>query len=505
MLFLQFIAQSQSFEVTVDTTDIKIKEFMKPAVRASLTHAVEFNDRYYCFFRETHLYHFGHTKHFFILEKDGTIKHNLKVPKGIDDAVYFDLFVNNDSILTKAYMGDNETYYLDLESLEWIKIEELDDILYEDEKFYVTHISFGEWGNTTWFRDKKTGKEHELGFAGTIVNNIDDSYYITSLSKVLKIEDPLKMKPSRKYYYYDVVKNNDSPAMPGSFWEGSNSLEGTEILYEDTTYIPYWQAPQVRIVTSFTYDNNLFHLCVDSTSTYIAKIDNGNLKPIKKIGENYSIFNWFYSYRNKVQKNGSQLLKFRTEDANLFGFIKIHQNNINIRYLSHDIDTVKHIGTDNFAEFFSFIYLNFDYLHLDTIDFLEKEIGGTDMELFLEDSKQYLKVEDSIIANKTRYYYAKNDSLVKSIFLEWTETENYNESSASFFNRQNSNIESKLNDKINYLEQFLTSTIGTQPSKELRPNNIYFKRWEAKNGLIVSLEGSDFKRLKRIRMRIYKE
>ena len=320
---------NKKFEVSIDTINIHIKDKDNLDIKANLTHAIKFKNKYYCYFEEKRKDNYSReTKLFFIISEDGTIEHTINVPEEINNSVYFDLFLRNDSVFTKAYM-DKGTFFLDLNKLQWKKIKEVDDMIYEDDKFYITYLDFGEWGNTTWFKEKKTSKEYELASAGTIINKIDNNYFITSGVEILMIEDPLKMKPCDPEYYYNIVVKDKN-----YHYEGSNSLLGTKILYFDSTYSRWdFKEPKNYIATSFVYNNQLFHLCIDSNSTYIAKLNNGKLIPIQTIGKSYSIFNWHYSYRCKIQKDNSQLLKFESANKNEFGFIEINGNKINIRYL----------------------------------------------------------------------------------------------------------------------------------------------------------------------------
>jgi hypothetical protein len=142
------------------------------------------------------------------------------------------------------------------------------------------------------------------------------------------IPDPLKLKlcnPENSYY------------KKGTFHKGSSSLIGAKLIYNDTTIPPFFDLVNnyTTIITSFICKNQLLHLCVDSTSTYISSIENGKIKKIQIIGNNYRIFNEHNSYRKRIQKDNSQLLKFSADnnrDAN--GLIEICGNDINIRYLN---------------------------------------------------------------------------------------------------------------------------------------------------------------------------
>lgn len=516
LLLFNSCVQSQTFEVNIDTINVEIKNYLRPAIRASLTHAVKHEDKYYCFFRESGLYYFGvRQNHFFIISADGTIEQKPEIPTSIDMSMYFDLFVRNDSVILKTYY-DRDTYYLDLANYEWVSLPEADDVIYEDEKFYVTLLNFGEWGSTTWFKDKNTNKEFELASAGTIVNRVENTYFITSPVQVLKIEDPLKLAVAAKENSYNIIKKRER-------YYGSEYSKGTEIIYRDTTY-SMWdnKLPDVQIVTSFVFSNKLFHLCTDSVSTYIAKVNEGVLIPIQHLGKRYRVFNWNNSYRHKTQKDGSQLLKFDTEDLNNYGFIEIIQNKINITHLKHDVDTINHIGTDNFEPLFNFLFSELDSLPFSKVSSLEHKFGGVNLKLNrkgplhesyypnrrdydFDGSVRFLRTEDNFVTKTVQYYFTKGDSLVKTVFVEWTETEHYYQEDISRFHEDKTDKIRRFDEKLTEIKTLLTNKMGVLPKIENRPNNSQKYSWESKNGLKVDFYIADFAKNGGLRMIIYYE
>lgn len=308
--------------MTNDTLDLLIKNLIKPATKVELTHAVKFQEKYFCFLNEVKKVNtLPDLKVCFIISSDGKSLQKVEVPTEIQKTVYYDLFLRHDTVFVKTYL-DSKTYYFSTDKSKWIKTKEADDMIYEDERFYFTYLDFGEWGSTTWCKDKQTKIEYEVASSGTIINKIDNAYYITAALKVIKIENPLKLKQCDKNYYYEIVRQNHHS-------EGTNSLLGTEVLIEDTTY-SYWEQkePKLYITSSFLADNKLYHLCNDSTTTFIAELKNGSMVPIQIIGKKLSTFDWHYSNRNKLQKDNSQLLKFRTQNG--FGLIEVKGKDIRI-------------------------------------------------------------------------------------------------------------------------------------------------------------------------------
>lgn len=320
-------AQSNSskngqFIVTVDSLIIDLKPYVNPD-KVGLTHAIKFGDKYYCYFTDKKD---SYSKYFFAISNKGSIEKEIKLPRDLTDCFYLDLFVLHDTIFSKPYMND-KSYYLDLKTLSWVETPEPDDVIYEDERFYVTCLDFGEWGSTTWFKDKLSGKEYELASSADIINRIDSSYYISGGIRVLKIDNPLNLKQCDGDYYYNVIKKKE-------YSEGTNSLLGTEAIFDDTTFSQWdFKEPKLRIVTSFKVDKRLFYLCNDSIKTFIAKLENKKMIPIQSLKKKYSTFDWSHSYRCKIQNDDFQLLKFGNKTGSATGFIEIKENKINIRYL----------------------------------------------------------------------------------------------------------------------------------------------------------------------------
>ncbi|MFZ4400291.1 MAG: hypothetical protein ACOYO1_09670 [Bacteroidales bacterium] len=512
-LTFQLTLQAQTFEVNIDTLFLNIKKIARPATRVNLTHALKYNDKYYCFFKEDGLYSFKiDARYFLIISSNGTILNNIEVPQEIENTTYFDFFIRNDSLLAKTYM-DHESFYFDLNKFEWNKIKEIDDRVYEDSNFAITYLDFGEWGETTWFIDKQTQKEYILGSNGTTVNLLDGKYYLTNGVEIIEIEDPRNLKQCESDYYYQLVEKERKS------YEGSNSLVGSKIIYKDTTFSQWsFKAPLQTIITTFFSNNQLYQLYSDSISTYIGKIENERLIPIQKIGKKYSPSNWYYSYRGENPDKNRRFLKF-SEDNNTFGFIEIKNNKINIHYLKHNLDSLKYLGYDGFEKLLNLISVNSVNLSFEQVNYLEIKLGGIDMKTertgishngyypkvydsMKVKTKEFIKVEDKNISQKTEYLYITSEKSVKSIFLEWSTTELYNESNSfNPFNDEKPEIIEQFKRKQNELIKIITSQFGLEPKKKNRGKDYNELTWISKSGLEIILYGSDtFNGEKEIRM-----
>jgi hypothetical protein len=513
ILLGQLSLNAQTFDVSIDTLFLDVKNIARPASRIDLTHAVKLENNYYCFFEEQGLYGFKlETKYFLVISDKGKILNNIEVPKEIENTVYFDFFIRNGSLFAKTYM-DHESFKFDFSKLTWTKIKEVDDRVYEDSNFAITYLDFGEWGQTTWFIDKQTKKEYILGVNGTTVNKLNGNYYLTGGTVVRIIENPRQLKQSDKKYYYRQVEKERK------FHEGATSLLGSYTIYKDTTYSPWsFEEPKEYIITSFVANDNLVQLYSDSIQTYIGRIENQKLIPIQVLGKKYQSYNWHYSYRGKNLDNSSRFIKLR-ENNNTYGFIEINNNQVDIHYLIHNQDSLKHSENDGFSSLFRMLLDRPDSFSMEMADSLEDVLKGTDMKDYRTNishngyypkiystqeikTTRFIKVENNYLAQETEYLKTVQDNLVKSIFIEWTETEQYNQSNSfNFFNDDKTEIEQQFLLKMREIEKTITENSNIKPQKEDRGNDYIKLTWNLENGIKIKLYGSEnFKGAKEIRM-----
>ena len=315
-------ALGQSFNVSTNDISLDIKELIKPATKIELTHAVKYKSEIYCFFKEVKK---GNSrrdiKFCFVFSDSGKDLKKIEVPKEIQNTSYFDLFVKNDSVFAKTDM-ESESFYFDIEKSKWIKTKNVDDLIFEDEIFYVYSLDFGEWGGKTWFKDKKTEIEYAIEATTPLINKIDTTYFLTSELKVLKIKNPLALNKCTDDITYENIEKDGKYAT----WHGKPI--GYEIVYEDTTSQDYFDfSYRPHIVCSFVWDDELLHIYETETVTFIAKTVNNSMMTIQKIGSNLRFYNWYYSYRSKIQTDGRQLLKFKINGK--YGLLEINGQNIN--------------------------------------------------------------------------------------------------------------------------------------------------------------------------------
>jgi hypothetical protein len=518
-LFFIFLTSStviaQEFEKSIDTLNLNLQEICRPASRISLTHAVKYEEYYYCFFEEKGLYSYKvETKYFLEISSKGDILQQIDIPKEIENANYFDFFIRDNKLIVITYMN-HESFLFDVKNSKWNSINEVDDQVYEDETYKVTYLNFGEWGEKTWFISKETGKEFSIDFEGTIINRLNDSYILTTKNEVREISNPKNLKECSPNFYYNEIEKEKKQ------YEYSNSLVGSKEIYKDSTYNSFFFKETDRVLnTSFVVNNKLFQLYTDSISTFIGKIKDGSLIAVQNLNKKFSFFNWNYSFRGNNLENDSRFLKFK-DDENTFGFIELQGNKIDIKYLKHNADSLQYLGSDNFEKVLTLIKNNLGNLKIEQVEKTENEIGGINMKTDRSNTshngyypkefssqqiktKEFIKVESKLIAQKTEYLYTPSDHKIKSIFIEWSPTQSYNEPEISdFFLNDKEESNTAFSIKQNEIINIISKALNLEPKINKSNKNSIDRVWKMKSGLEVKLYGSKtFKGNPEIRMLI---
>jgi len=475
-------------------------------IKGEMTHALKYHDKFYVLFEQRVLKYGGYGKRWLYIFSNGEVEKVVDFPKGLN-TVYLDFFVKNDSIILKPYMN-KQCYYFDTQNYIWEKIDEADDLIFEDEKFYVYSLDFGEWGGKTWFKDKKTGIEYAIEATTPLVNKIDTTYYLTNGFLVMKIENPLELNKCED----DVTYKNIEKDAKYTYWYGKPV--GFEIVYQDTTYNYFDFSYHPRIVSSFVWHNELLHIYETDKATYIAKIENYEIKTIQKIANNLRFFNWFESYRCRNLNGNNELLQFRTKNEHFFGLMEVIGNNVFVQYFTNKAElkpkSQGRTKADNiFINRLNLVLSDLNNLQLNDVIAAEQKWGSFDItpnytmgigdswnpnKYTIDAGKSYLIQEDSLISSSVDYFATKANDLVRAVIFEWEETDFPKP-------RLEKLTKEKYKQKLNFIEGCITQKAGKQigsNSEEPKFNQI----WKTSNGLIIEL--INMKNFNSIRLVIYK-
>jgi len=308
----------------------KPKPELKLQVNSAPTLSVKYDNKYYSFFEVNILNEdkspTGLTKkYFYILSDDFKIENKIDLPENVDEN-YIDLFANHDSIFIKNYY-DTTSFYLDEENQKWKEINSTDDVVFEDDKYYITALDFGEWGSRIWFKDKKTNVEYETSssFAPEVIK-LDGAYYIITDKNVDVVANPHKLKLSTRKSAYSYLRKDPYKL----FSYDGYSRQGITELYEGDFMIA--ESRKFFIVKSFIKNKQLKHIIADDGKLLIATIEDGKLKLISTIGDNMYVYSGTGYYRNR---NLNQALAFYSPSKKAYGYIEIKNGHVLLHYLKN--------------------------------------------------------------------------------------------------------------------------------------------------------------------------
>ncbi len=492
--------ESQELNVTYENIEIDIPGKPGPWLK--------YGDDFYCYFKtDNDKFSSGSNHQFYILDKDGKIKSKIEVPKKLQ-TFYYDLYLKNDTIFTTEYY-DHNTFYLDQKTNSWIETKKGADIYYEDEDYVVYSLDFGEWGGVTWFKNKHTKNQFEIGVTTPSVNKLNEAYYLTAGKSILKINEPAKLDESKEPYNYEKAVADDRYHR-----EGNYSTNGAETIfeYENDDYFN----PTFSLATSFISNDKLYHLYKDSISTKIGTIENKKLVPFYEFKSKIRPFQWNYDTRNPIQNNNFQSVQFRTDKDSVYGIIEINKNDFKVTYFNN-IYKEPVFGEQKMNDWlkstFENYYSNFSTLTLSQIDKVEQEINATDITQKhkistyrlegrnVETPRIYRKIESDDLRLIGMYYYTENDKKIQLINFEWGKNRNKNESIedaiASMSSKESG--ETLYKQKFVWISNYLKGKLGKPTSDTIEKNGAE-QKWN-KDNVTVILEYSS----RDVELTIYEE
>jgi hypothetical protein len=135
---------TNGFRIISDTVTFDSKGLLLPYLK--------YKNRYYCKHYNNVNPEIDDIAGIYIIDKNGDIDSTNNTSYSNFDRE--DFHASHDSVLCSSYYNDTD-FYLNEENKEWVSIKKADDVIFEDNDYYVTTLNYGEWGSATWFKDKK--------------------------------------------------------------------------------------------------------------------------------------------------------------------------------------------------------------------------------------------------------------------------------------------------------------------------------------------------------------
>ncbi|WP_234110389.1 hypothetical protein [Chryseobacterium sp. R2A-55] len=493
LIFLIFYnVNAQNFDENKHDIVINTNNVFRPASKIEMLSSLKFNNEYYSIFEEKQMYDFRQTRRYLIkFDKTGKILMAEKFPVNFANGNYLDFFVQDD----KLFMQDqiNFRYNFDLKTNKFSETTKGNDLVFEDDNYKVMYKSFGEWGEATWFINKKDKSEFCTSLDGQNVNFVNGKFYITNISSIWEIENPKNLNKCEANQYYDVIIKKQF-----GMFESYNYDKGISRIFKDSVeYNPYdfqrsIDSLNYAFLASYVTNGDLYQITQLKNNTAITKIIKNKVEILYQFDEKFNFFSWYNEYRGT--NNNQKFFKFKN-GYNSFGFFEVEDQKIDITKVKFEYDSLQYIKSDNIVNLISRLTHKKQISKKEIIEF-EQSTKGTDIQQYRTNTNHngyyprkfakinietmdFVKSENEFLTQDIEYLFTENDKELKAIYCNYDKTKYFNSTGKNFFPIQSEN--SDKSDKI-FKEKHseirnLLERVGNKVHVKPRPNKGTYESW----------------------------
>jgi len=481
----------QKFNITENLLQIDVNNIFKPASRIQMINALNYKNYYYVIFEETMMYRMGNSqKHLLKFDKFGKILFTVELPQQFSSSYYLDFFVQDDNIFIQNQ--NNVRYIFDIKTNKFSETTKGNDLVFENNKYKVMYKSFGEWGQATWFINKKDKSEYFTSLNGQDVNFFNNKFYVTNVSSIWEIINPKYLDKCEPNQRYDFINEKEF----GMFTSYDYS-KGICSIYKDSQYDSYDYEYSVKdlkytFITSFVLNNHFYQITQLKDRTVISEIEKDTVGIVHKFNEKYNFFSWHNQFRNT--KNKEKFLKFKN-GYNSFGFFEVLNNKIDISKVEYKYDTLQYIKSDNIIGLISNLSTKSEISKNEVIDF-EGKTEGVDIKIYRKDINhnsyyprkfkkvdietiEFVKSENEYLTQDIEYLIKKENQNLKAIFIDWDKTNYFNSTGKKYYPiRSKNKDESDKYFKLKYSEiKDYLNKMGEKIDVQIKPNKGNYDSW----------------------------
>jgi hypothetical protein len=269
------------------------RDTIKIDIEGRLSRALLVHDEYYAFYEVRDPMSNRPIKKFYIIEKNGKIEREIKVPEEINREFYYRLYYWRGRIIVNTEFRKG-TYYLDQDKSEFIKEPEITKVpLFEDENYQVTAECHGEFGSKIYFKKKSGDTSSMDSGCPSLVNKLGGKYFVNMDGDIAEI-NPMSLTVRT------IFGNNNF----NSRFYIPTSFVAQGVLYH--IYNSYHN--------EFSLDNK--EKVVTNDSVKIGTINDGEFKPVYRLKDKLDI---------QLEQHllpDYQICTFHTEERTEVGFKK---------------------------------------------------------------------------------------------------------------------------------------------------------------------------------------
>lgn len=481
----------QTFNITERQIQINTNNIFRPASRITMISSLKFKNNYYSIFEETQVYDFGQTRKYLVkYNPQGEILFAEKLQQELSNSHYIDLFVLDDHIYLQ--LNNNARYILDAATNHFTETTKGNDLVYDDDHYKVMYKSFGEWGEATWFINKKDKSEYFTSLNGQDINFLAGKFYVTNLSSIWEISNPKELTQCKPNQYYDYINKKEF-----GMFDSYDYRKGVTSVYKDSAqYDPYNRKSIDQLnyifMTSFVNDDQLYQITQLKGSTTISRIHQNKVEIVHKFKEKYNFFSWYNQFRNT--RNDYKFLRF-DNGYNAFGFFETDHHNIDITKVNYRYDTLQYIKYDSITRLITDISNRNMVSKKEIIDF-EKATLGSDIQNYRTsinhngyyprkfektdiETIDFVKSENEYITQDIEYLFTKKDQELNAIFIDWGRTKFFNSTGKNYFpitNENTSENDKKFKEKYLKIKEHLNK-LGKKIPVKVKPGKSGYEAW----------------------------
>lgn len=195
----------------------------------------------------------------------------------------YDFFVRSDTLFWKDQSF--EASYWDDAVAEWIPVEYLPDIVYEDQDWQVAVRNGGEFGVFTWFIDRHSDKQYIYPMLPEKINRIDSVFYLTGKKAITTLQNPRQGLLCNSDLRYENTLNDTEYRNSTSVRLSVNIIcNGFQASMLPDTLL---SVDSVELITSFSIDTTLYSVVNSKDRTFITSLTGSQLKEVFNFNEKF--------------------------------------------------------------------------------------------------------------------------------------------------------------------------------------------------------------------------
>ena len=368
---------------------LNLRECLGVQGNAKLMKATNYHGRYYCLFAYSSMYA-GSGSLMEVVNMSSLELEELPTP--VKSMHYLDdLYVCHDTLFYHHYgSGETTDQFFDTVSRSWRPCATVDDLIAEDDDYRVYEMDKGEFGRSTWFVERATGREYVVWGIGD-VRRVGDTYFIVNTMYIRGVSLSQLSKAQPSPIGYHQAKNHLD-----AIHDFANVAIDADTFYRDPRYFGFEQYFGVHrdtlIVGSLVDERGLLLLTQLPEGLRLMRINDCT----SLIAVDTTCLALSYKKRGPLHpmRGGLQsdrlLLTFQSDALNS-SLIDIRDRRISVLNIHYLIDTLPVCKTDGLDSLIAFLSQGGDSLYDSQIIRFERASSTT---FLMEDSLRNGYFED---------------------------------------------------------------------------------------------------------------